>query len=135
MTTEYSTCAKGCEGGALATQTDDLFCLDSKTFAMTESSQSGADASNLTFFHYCEKEGVVWGDFCGGVVSTGRMVGERVGETLKLTFTYRTDEGKLISGAATTQIGLTARGTMCLHETFIGIDGKEHTSYCEEYSE
>ncbi len=82
----------------------DPLSLDGKSFAMTQSSNSRVDPQDMSRFNYSETDGVVWGDFVGGVVQTGQ---------------------------AESVIVVTPSG-LRLDERFIGPDGKQHTSVCEQ---
>ncbi|MEO7061955.1 MAG: hypothetical protein ABI083_19740 [Lapillicoccus sp.] len=106
--------------------------LDGRNFIMESSTNSIVDPSSPSTFSYCERDGVVWGDYVGDTVTFGRMVGTRVGNDLRISFVHVTaDDGSVVSGTGSSVVETQPDGSLRLVESF-RLDDIEHVSICVE---
>ncbi len=105
--------------------------LDGRSFAMISSTASVVDAQDPTVFRYHERDGLIWGEYGGDTVLTGRFVGSRVADRIDISFGHLVAAtGLTARGEAHSLLRRAADGTLELVETF-GVDD-EHVSVCRD---
>ena len=105
--------------------------LNGRKFVMESSTNSVVDAISPSHFHYCERDGVVWGDYNGDTVTFGRFVGTRVGNSLRVSFVHVLVAGGVVTGTGGSIVESLLGGAVRLVEHF-QIDGTDHVSICVE---
>jgi hypothetical protein len=105
--------------------------LDGRVFDMVSSTASQVDPDAPTRFTYHERDGLLWGEYAGDTVRTGRFVGSRRNHEIMLHFGHIVEAtGDLVTGEAGSTIEVDPAGRIELVERF-GDDGGE-TSICRE---
>jgi hypothetical protein len=105
--------------------------LDGRTFKLVSSTASAVDADAPSVFHYFERDGVVWGDYTGDTVTTGRFVGTREDDAITVSFVHSlAATGAVVGGTSASTIERDGE-TLKLVENF-EIDGAAHVSVCVE---
>ena len=104
--------------------------LDGTRFRMESSTASTVDPDAPTRFDYREADGVIWGDYAGDTVRTGRFVGRRRGDRIEIAFAHAlVAGGEVVSGASESRIEADDLGAARLVEDFT-IEGVAHRSVC-----
>lgn len=107
--------------------------LDGRRFVMVSSTASAVDPDGPTEFAYRESDGLVWGDYTGDTVVTGRFVGIRDGDRIELTYVHLLRNGERASGRSGSRIEPLADGRLRLVEEFqFAGDDTVHVSVCAE---
>ncbi|MFC4224194.1 hypothetical protein [Lysinibacter cavernae] len=109
--------------------------LNGLSFAMVSSTTSAVDPNAPTVFRYFEENGVLWGDYTGDTVLTGRFAGQRTGDTATIFFTHRSTDQSLRSGSATSVISRASDGALRLTEFYQFTPGKDEFSVCQEITQ
>lgn len=104
--------------------------LDGLCFELVSSSSSVVSKENATRFFYREQYGIIWGDYTGGVVRTGRFIAHREGSVMDVYFVHQYPEGNITKGRSKTTITRNEQGLLVLDESYSFEDGVEHTSQC-----
>ena len=105
--------------------------LDGRTFDMVSSTASRVDPDAPTRFRYSEADGVVWGEYAGDTVTTGRFVGSRSGSRLEVAFVHAlVAGGPPVSGTAVSRIERSADGLRLVEDFEAG--GQPQVSVCAE---
>jgi len=106
--------------------------LEGRVFDMVSSTASRVDPDSPTRFVYHEADGVIWGEYAGDTVRTGRFVGTRAGARIDVRFVHALlAGGEPVTGEASSRIEEDPRGGLRLVEDF-EIDGVPHMSICAE---
>jgi hypothetical protein len=106
--------------------------LDGRVFDMVSSTASRVDPDAPTRFVYHEADGVLWGEYSGDTVTTGRFVGTRSGDLIEVRFVHApVAGGEPVSGGARSRIERDEHGRLRLVEDF-EVDGVPHLSVCAE---
>ena len=109
-----------------------MVSLDGRVFEMVSSTASRVDPDAPTRFVYHEAGGVLWGEYTGDTVTTGRFVGTRSGDRIDVRFVHAlVAGGERVSGEAHSRIEQDERGGLRLVEDF-EVDGVPHLSVCAE---
>ena len=109
-----------------------MVSLDGRVFDMVSSTASRVDPESPTRFVYHEADGVLWGEYSGDTVRTGRFVGTRADDLIHVRFVHALlAGGEPISGGASSRIEQDDRGGLRLVEDF-EVDGVPHLSVCAE---
>ena len=109
----------------------DPFDLDGRTFDMVSSTASRVDPDAPTRFRYSEANGVVWGEYTGDTVSTGRFVGSRDGSRLEVAFVHAlVGGGAPVSGPAVSRIERVGDGLRLVED--FEAHGEPQVSICAE---
>jgi hypothetical protein len=109
-----------------------MVSLDGRVFDMVSSTASRVDPDAPTRFVYHEADGVLWGEYTGDTVTTGRFVGTRSGDLIEVRFAHAlVAGGDPVTGAATSRIEQAGDGRLRLVEDF-EVDGVPHLSVCAE---
>jgi hypothetical protein len=109
-----------------------MVSLDGRVFDMVSSTASRVDPDAPTRFTYHEADGVLWGEYTGDTVTTGRFVGTRSEDLIDVRFVHALlAGGEPVGGAARSRIETAEDGRLRLVEDF-AIDGVPHVSVCEE---
>jgi hypothetical protein len=109
-----------------------MVSLDGRVFDMVSSTASRVDPDAPTRFVYHEADGVLWGEYTGDTVTTGRFVGTRSGDRIDVRFVHAlVAGGEPVSGGASSRIEQDDRGGLRLVEDF-EVDGVPHISVCAE---
>ncbi len=97
-----------------------------KKFKAVNNSSNG-EVSSDTIFSYFQSGDLIWGDYQGGAIRKGSLVGlcKRAGE-LKFSYQHVNDKNEVLTGKCISKPSLTAQGKMQLHEQW------EWT--CKDYS-
>jgi hypothetical protein len=99
---------------------------------MVSSTASRVDPAAPTRFVYHEADGVLWGEYAGDTVTTGRFVGTRTGDLVHVHFVHALVAGGApVTGAAISRIEQDHGGRLRLVEDFEA-DGVPHISVCAE---
>ena len=110
----------------------DAFDLDGRVFDMVSSTASVVDPDAPTRFVYREERGVIWGDYTGDTVTTGRFCGTRVDTKVDVSFVHCSLAGETTRGSASSVLSRAADGALLLTEDFVFPDGVAHVSVCRE---
>lgn len=106
--------------------------LDGRVFDMVSSTAGRVDPDAPTRFVYHEADGVVWGEYSGDTVTTGRFVGTRSGNRIDVAFVHAlVAGGEAVRGSASSRIEQDAEDGLRLVEDF-EVDGTPHVSVCAE---
>jgi hypothetical protein len=109
-----------------------MVSLDGRVFDMVSSTASRVDPDAPTRFVYHEADGVLWGEYTGDTVTTGRFVGTRTGDLVHVRFVHaQVTGGEPVAGAASSRIEQDRDGRLRLVEDF-AIDGVPQLSVCAE---
>ena len=104
--------------------------LDGVRFRMESSTASAVDPAAPTRFVYHEADGVVWGEYAGDTVRTGRFVGRRAGDRIEIAFAHAPETGgDVVTGESSSRIETDAAGAVRLIEDF-AVEGVAHRSVC-----
>ena len=104
--------------------------LDGVRFRMESSTASAVDPAAPTRFVYHEADGVVWGEYAGDTVRTGRFVGRRAGDRIDIAFAHApVTGGDVVTGESSSRIETDAAGAVRLIEDF-AVEGVAHRSVC-----
>ncbi|MFZ4894252.1 hypothetical protein ACL9RL_07370 [Plantibacter sp. Mn2098] len=114
------------------TDATDAFNLDERVFDMVSSTASVVNPEAPTRFLYREERGVIWGDYTGDTVTTGRFCGTRVGNRIDVSFVHCSLAGETTRGSATSMLSHAEDGALLLTEDFVFPDGVAHVSVCRE---
>ena len=105
--------------------------LDGRVFDMVSSTASRVDPESPTRFHYSEADGVVWGEYTGDTVTTGRFVGTRDGARLEVSFAPALAAGGApVTGTAVSRIEPSDDGLRLVED--FEIAGEPQVSVCAE---
>ena len=105
--------------------------LDGRVFDMVSSTASRVDPDSPTRFRYSEADGVVWGEYSGDTVTTGRFVGTRHGARLEVAFVHALMAGgEPISGTAVSRIERSDDGLRLVED--FEVAGEPQVSVCAE---
>ncbi len=108
-----------------------MVSLDGRVFDMVSSTASRVDPESPTRFVYHEADGVLWGEYSGDTVTTGRFVGTRAGDRIDVRFVHAlVAGGEPVSGAASSRIEQGERGLRLVED--FEVDGVPHLSVCAE---
>lgn len=109
-----------------------MVSLDGRVFDMVSSTASRVDPEAPTRFVYHEADGVLWGEYTGDTVTTGRFVGTRTDDVVDVRFVHAlVAGGDPVGGSARSRIEQGDDGRLRLVEDF-EVDGMPHVSVCEE---
>ncbi|MCU1472360.1 hypothetical protein [Amnibacterium sp.] len=109
-----------------------MVSLDGRVFDMVSSTASRVDPDAPTRFVYHEADGVLWGEYTGDTVATGRFVGTRSGSIIAVRFVHAlVSGGEPVAGGASSRIEQDHDGRLRLVEDF-DVDGVPHLSVCAE---
>jgi hypothetical protein len=109
-----------------------MVSLDGRVFDMVSSTASRVDPESPTRFVYHEADGVLWGEYTGDTVATGRFVGTRSGDVVDVRFVHAlVAGGEPVTGAASSRIERGPDGVLRLVEDF-EVDGVPQLSVCVE---
>lgn len=109
-----------------------MHSLDGRVFDMVSSTASRVDPDAPTRFRYHEADGVLWGEYTGDTVTTGRFVGTRSDDRIDVRFVHALVAGGApITGAASSRIEQDDDGRLRLVEDF-EVDGEPQVSICAE---
>lgn len=104
--------------------------IDGLTFVMVSSTSSVVDATSPTSFRYSQDGELLWGEYLGDTVSTGRFVGRFVEGVITLNFAHRTvASADVVMGTAQSVLERRPDGLLYLVEAFEK-DGVPHESVC-----
>jgi hypothetical protein len=105
--------------------------LDGRVFDMVSSTASRVDPDAPTRFRYSEADGVVWGEYTGDTVTTGRFVGTRDGARLEVAFVHAlVAGGPPVSGTAVSRIERSDDGLRLVED--FDVAGEPQVSVCAE---
>lgn len=97
---------------------------------MISSTASDVDPEAPTLFRYRQDGTLLWGEYTGDTVTTGRFVGEILGERIEISFAHSlVDDGTVVTGQATSSVERGDDGLLYLIEDFEK-DGRSHRSVC-----
>ena len=114
------------------TQTDSSPSLDGVAFRMLSSTASHVDPDAPTSFYYRQSGAMVWGEYTGDTVTTGRFIGRLVGDRIEISFAHAlVADAEVVMGAAVSAIERRDDGLLYLVEEFEK-DGDAHVSVCQE---
>lgn len=104
--------------------------LDGLEFRMVSSTASRVDSASPTVFRYRQSGRLLWGEYDGDTVATGRFVGSVAGARLTVSFAHApADGGSVVTGAAVSVVERRGDGLLYLVEDFEK-DGSAHRSVC-----
>lgn len=90
--------------------------LDGRRFRDVTADHQG-DVGADTVFDYCEEpDGTVHGQYAGGSIRLGFLVGTRAGDAIEFMYSHVTVAGRLASGRCRTRIEVLDDGRLRLHE-------------------
>lgn len=111
------------------------FTLDNKSFKISEN-ESGLSSSE-TIFSYRQKGSLIFGEYKGGDIDYGNIVGKFISpKTIELLFQCKTNSNELLSGKSTGIIEKKSNGKLSITfqwQWLSGIEGSGN-SYHEEIS-
>jgi hypothetical protein len=71
---------------------------DSKIFTSGEKSKTG-EVSAETFFHYHQKDNLIWAEYAGGAIVFGNLIGKITdNEILEIRYQHLNQNGELMTG-------------------------------------
>lgn len=91
--------------------------IDGKTFRSVSNSASG-EVGSATQFHYYQQGDTVWGDYLGGPIRRGYLVGSRAGDRLDFRYVHINDAGETAAGHCTSVLDVLDDGRLRLHESW-----------------
>ncbi|MFT3797733.1 hypothetical protein [Microbacterium sp.] len=104
--------------------------LDGLRFAMVSSTASTVDPDAPTTFDYHQDGRLIWGEYVGDTVTTGRFVGELDGATVRISFAHAlVADGSVVRGDAVSRIERADDGRLRLVEDF-AVGAVDHVSVC-----
>lgn len=99
---------------------------------MVSSTASRVDPVAPTRFAYHQHGVLLWGEYSGDTVDTGRFVGRVDGACISISFAHvRADDGACVTGSAVSAVERRDDGRVHLVEDFAK-DGERHRSVCVE---
>jgi len=104
--------------------------IDGLTFVMVSSTASTVNTAAPTSFDYHQDGEVLWGEYVGDTVRTGRFVGRFAGGTITLRFAHELKAtGQVVLGEAESVLERREDGLLYLIEAFEK-NGVAHESIC-----
>lgn len=106
---------------------------DSRRFRSTAAETAAGSATPIG--HYHQSGDLVWAEFAGGAVRTGRLVGHCADDgTLTLAYSQVMADGRVLAGECVTTPERLPDGRLRLRESWRRLDGSGDTgvSYIEE---
>ncbi|MCL6267418.1 hypothetical protein [Flagellimonas myxillae] len=89
------------------------FNFNNKTFLLVDNSEAGT-VNTETVFKYQQNENVITGEYAGGAIVCGNIIGTLKGENLQMVYQCLTKEGELKSGRANADVSLDNQGKIRL---------------------
>jgi hypothetical protein len=77
-----------------------------------------AEVGTETVFTYHERAGEVWGEYAGGSIRRGYLVGTRTDDRLDFRYVQLNAEGQTSTGHCVTEVRVLADGRLELHESW-----------------
>lgn len=106
--------------------------LDGRTFRMVSSTTSAVDPENPSEFRYCERDGLVWGEYTGDTVTIGRFVGRREQDWIHISFGHvLVADERVVTGEGRSRIEQGEDGALRLVEHY-EMHGEPQLSVCRE---
>lgn len=106
--------------------------VDGLDFEMIDSTASRVDRKAPTRFRYRQQGALVWGDYTGDTVTSGRFVGRAVENRIEISFAHQLHpDGAVVTGSAVSVAERRADGLLYLVENFEK-DGRTHRSVCKQ---
>lgn len=99
------------------TDNQPLPSLEGRRFAAVADVEGG-EVGTETVFTYHQAGDLVWGEYVGGRVELGRLVGSRSGDALDFRYVQRSAEGHTASGRCRSVISRLPDGRLRLDETW-----------------
>jgi hypothetical protein len=101
---------------------------------MLSSTASTVDTTAPTRFHYRQHGVLLWGEYAGDTVETGRFVGRVDDDTIAVSFAHvLAGDGTVVVGSAVSVVERRDDGLVYLVEDFEK-DGERHRSVCVQVS-
>ncbi|QIM63540.1 n-acetylglutamate synthase [Pasteurellaceae bacterium Orientalotternb1] len=102
-----------------------MFDLNNKKFIALQNSENG-EVSSQTYFHYFQKNQMIWAEYSGGEIAKGFLIGKWITET-QIEFTYQHLNNKLENrfGHCVTHFQLTEQGKLLGKELWQWLDSLE----------
>lgn len=89
--------------------------LHQKQFVSLSNTENG-EVSGDTVFRYFQEEEVVWGEYAGGMVRKGFLVGKVVGEGIEFNYQHINSMGEIMTGFCRSIPQLNVEGKIQLFE-------------------
>ncbi|ONI77904.1 hypothetical protein ALI144C_31360 [Actinosynnema sp. ALI-1.44] len=101
--------------------------------AFRSSAAETASGDDVPTGHYHQHEDLVWAEFSGGKVRTGRLVGRCTPEgVLHLVYGQVLDDGRIVAGECVSVPQVLQDGRIRLREQWHRVDGSTGVSWIEE---
>ncbi len=100
------------------------FNLNNKQFR-GRSNSSGGEVSSTTLFTYYQDGEVIWGNYAGGAILKGTLIGKIIDhDTIEFNYSHINQDMELLSGYCRSTIELMTTGKLRLHEQWEWTTGK-----------
>ena len=108
--------------------------LNNKRFRLKHRGQNSP--SSNTIFQYQQEGSAIRGVFCGGGISKGFILGQKVSETeVELLHQYITTDKQLIAGESRGHIWINEEGLLEIQFVWKWVNGAECPDYIDHYVE
>ncbi|MEL7530451.1 MAG: n-acetylglutamate synthase [Bacteroidota bacterium] len=91
------------------------FDLNHRKFKSLHNSDNG-EVGDDTVFHYRQAGKLIWGEYGGGQIQKGFLVGQIEGDELSFTYQHINADFEAMTGKCQSKISLTAEGRYQLNE-------------------
>ena len=102
-----------------------MFNLHFKQFKLSSKSKLG-DIDDQTVFKYYQDNNEIWGEYCGGHVQSGKIIGRKTTENgIEFQYEHVNDVGQRKTGMCRTEISFSREGKLILNEYRMRNDEKK----------
>ncbi len=91
--------------------------LNHKKFKALANSENG-EVSGQTIFHYFQERDRIWGEYAGGSIRKGFLIGKIVGSSLEFSYQHVNDTLEIMTGTCKSLVSQNPEGKILLSETW-----------------
>ncbi|TCP93414.1 hypothetical protein EDC44_11912 [Cricetibacter osteomyelitidis] len=104
-----------------------VLSLNNRVFALLNNTEVG-EAGTETVFRYFQQDDVIWGEYAGGNIKKGLLIGKFIEPTrIRITYQHLNRQMENRIGQCISEVEVLPSGKIRLHEAWQWLDGRRES--------